>query len=248
MYAISDTPRTSCAAPLVCHADPVLWPFLYSASESEAQARLDRLFQDHIEPVIASVLRRYGRSLPADVDTSDLRGEVVTGLLMLLREARTAPHKVTIKNFPAYVRVVARNTCFRMCRRGNSQPTNELTEADLATRSDMAESFWRRENLRQMWGEILALPPAQRYALLLNLRQGEGEGSLLIQFAASKAVRLSEIRAALNPVWRDTDDWNDLPLCDDQIAARLGLARRDVINLRLAARRRLCRRLAVMEC
>lgn len=247
MYAVSSASHSVCPSPAVCQADPILWPYLYAVREQDAIARLNRLFHDHIEPVISSVLRRYGQSFPSDMDCSDVRGEIVAGLLVLLKDARTAPHKMTIRNFPAYVRVVARNTCFRMCQKGVPTLSSDLCEATLSTRSDITESFWHRENLRQMWEEILALPPSQRYALLLNLRQGEGEGSLLVQFAASKAVRLSEIRAALGSAWKESDDWNDLPLCDDQIASRLGVSRREVINLRLAARRRLCRRFAVAE-
>jgi len=41
--------------------------------------------------------------------------------------------------------------------------------------------------------------------------------------------------------------WNSLPLDDHAIAARLGITRQQVINLRRAARERLARRLGTGE-
>jgi hypothetical protein len=38
--------------------------------------------------------------------------------------------------------------------------------------------------------------------------------------------------------------WNDLPLSDNEVASRLSCTRQQVINLRMAARKRLANRLA----
>jgi RNA polymerase sigma factor (sigma-70 family) len=104
-----------------------------------------------------------------------------------------------------------------------------------------------RSALMEVWREIDLLPPRQRIALLLGLRDENGSAvtSLLIllriatfdQLAA--AVELSpEELAAL---------WNQMPLPDMVIAERLGLTRQQVINLRKSARDRLGRRLSFLR-
>ena len=83
--------------------------------------------------------------------------------------------------------------------------------------------------------------------------------NLLDQFRP--ALR-AEARASLNPSLRKRADesdvaqmtlltaveefaalWNELPLADNAVAARLGCTRQQVINLRMAARKRLGHRL-----
>jgi DNA-directed RNA polymerase specialized sigma24 family protein len=44
--------------------------------------------------------------------------------------------------------------------------------------AELADRQERRERLRQTWAEIKKLPSNQRYALLLNLRDPEGEGAI----------------------------------------------------------------------
>lgn len=92
----------------------------------------------------------------------------------------------------------------------------------------------------KLWKEIRELPPRQRIALLLHLRDDNGE-SALVHAGASRA----EIAAALElPEDELAALWPALPLDDTAIAARLGLARQQVINLRKCARERLARRMA----
>jgi RNA polymerase sigma factor (sigma-70 family) len=104
-----------------------------------------------------------------------------------------------------------------------------------------------RSALVEVWREVDLLPPRQRIALLLSLRDENGSAitSLLIllriatfdQLAA--AVELSpEDLAAL---------WDRLPLPDIAIAERLDLSRQQVINLRKSARDRLERRLTFLR-
>ena len=95
--------------------------------------------------------------------------------------------------------------------------------------------------LEQSWKEILFLPLPQRVAFLLN--DGKG-GDPLELFWEAGIASLKQIAEAL-----DVSDeqlagiWNDLPLKDLAIADRLSVTRQQVINLRKAARERLCRRL-----
>lgn len=90
-----------------------------------------------------------------------------------------------------------------------------------------------KELLEKLWREILDLPPRQRVALLLNLRDVQSLTEI-VTLAAAVDMPADEL----------TPLWNDLPLDDQWIAARLGATRQQVINLRKCARERLARRMA----
>ena len=99
-----------------------------------------------------------------------------------------------------------------------------------------------RAMLRDLWGEIVTLPPRQRTALLLHLRDGSGVGvmSLLVFLGVAS---LEELAAMVGMTVEElSGGWNDLPFDDLRIAARLDLTRQQVINLRKSARERLWRR------
>jgi len=95
-----------------------------------------------------------------------------------------------------------------------------------------------------LWKEICELPKQQRMALLLNLRdRGEGDALILFTFLGTTNLRqiaqVLEIQpAAFAPLW------NQIPLSDNDIAARMGITRQRVINLRKSAKERLARRMA----
>lgn len=100
-----------------------------------------------------------------------------------------------------------------------------------------------RSALAAVWGEIKLLPPRQRSALLLNLRDAEGSPglSLLLEHGIASAP---EIAAAAGLSTRQLRDlWERLPLDDLTIAQSIGSTRQSVINLRKSARERLTRRL-----
>jgi hypothetical protein len=98
--------------------------------------------------------------------------------------------------------------------------------------------------LRRLWDEIVALPPLQRAAFLLNLRDGEGRGVIAL-FPIAGVADMRRIAAVLDMTpERLAERWRALPLDDAAIAARLGLTRHQVGLLRRAARERLARRLA----
>jgi len=107
---------------------------------------------------------------------------------------------------------------------------------------DPGEAMESAEAVRRLWIEIEALPPRQRMALLLNARDESGESALRL-LAATGLAPAGSLAAALEI---DEDElnglWDELPLADDVIAARLRLTRQQVINLRKAARDRLARR------
>lgn len=99
-----------------------------------------------------------------------------------------------------------------------------------------------REQLRALWEEVTALPVNQRVALLLNLRDPDG-GAALHALPATGVATRAQLAGLLDLAARALDElWDELPLDDLKIAARLGMTRQQVINLRKSARARLARR------
>lgn len=101
----------------------------------------------------------------------------------------------------------------------------------------------QRESLARLWVEICELPIKQRSALLLNLRDADGQGllKLLPQTGAATRGQIAQALEMSEPELAQL--WDELPLADNVIAARLKLTRQQIINLRKAARERLTRRM-----
>lgn len=101
----------------------------------------------------------------------------------------------------------------------------------------------QRAELSGLWNHIRELIPNQRAALLLNLRDSEGNG-VIEALPATGTATIRELAAAASmPVEEFARIWRDLPWSDMQIAERLGVTRQQVINMRKAARFRLARRM-----
>lgn len=108
----------------------------------------------------------------------------------------------------------------------------------------IGEVLEQRQALAQVWREIAQLPIRQRVALLLNLRDAEG-ASMLQMLPATGVVSTAAVAEVLGLALRELETlWARLPLDDLTIAARLGVTRQQVINLRKSARARLARRLS----
>ncbi len=104
-----------------------------------------------------------------------------------------------------------------------------------------------REMLRALWAEVLLLPPRQKMAVLLNLRDDKGRGVIALLPIAGIAT-VAEIASALEMSEQDLHAvWQALPIDDREIAERLGLSAPDVANLRAVGRARLKRRIAKSE-
>jgi RNA polymerase sigma factor (sigma-70 family) len=100
-----------------------------------------------------------------------------------------------------------------------------------------------RLHLERLWQEIRELPLRQRAALLLNLRDARGNGFLDL-LPLTGVASLADLAGALEvPLAELARLWNEMPLEDAAVAARLGLTRQQVINLRKSARERLARRM-----
>lgn len=114
---------------------------------------------------------------------------------------------------------------------------------DLSVPPPQLAALETRERLQSIWNEVTALRPLQRAALLLHMRDGDGLSAAGL-FVFVGAASLADIAAALSITPPQLHDlWPALPLDDRTIAARLGVTRQQVINLRQAARQRLARRL-----
>lgn len=119
---------------------------------------------------------------------------------------------------------------------------------DLDAKPEIADSspsvvsaIEHRACLKVLWGEIKQLPLPQRRALLLNLRAPDG-GNQLALFHLTGVASLHDLAKTLEFSLEEFAElWNQLPIDDLSLAARLGVTRQQVINLRLAARRRLAR-------
>jgi hypothetical protein len=97
-----------------------------------------------------------------------------------------------------------------------------------------------RRKAAETWAHIRDLPLRQRQALLLNLK---GDAVSLFLTTGTASLREMAVTLEMN-VEGLASLWSDLPLSDNQIASRLACTRQQVINLRMAARKRLANRLA----
>ncbi|HEV2800059.1 MAG TPA: hypothetical protein VGW12_06170 [Pyrinomonadaceae bacterium] len=108
------------------------------------------------------------------------------------------------------------------------------------------DAAWHTEKkifLQRLWEELQQLPPNQRAALLLNLRDADGRGCITL-FPVTGVATLRQLADALAMNAEDFARlWNELPLEDARIAELIGLTRQQVINARKSGRERLARRL-----
>jgi hypothetical protein len=125
-----------------------------------------------------------------------------------------------------------------------SAPESAAREVESGA-EDPGERLDLRRWMTELWAQIRELPLAQRAALLLNLRcsaETAAVGLLPLTGVAS-------IREIANTLEWEAEElaavWNRLPLDDLAIAARLGVSRQRVINLRKSARERLSRRMGL---
>lgn len=108
--------------------------------------------------------------------------------------------------------------------------------------SSVVSKIEQQEQLRRIWSEIHQMPVRHRLALLLNLKNKEGEGVLTL----FPLLRIATIRQIAEALEFSPDEfgaiWAELPWEDTKIAEYMNLTRQQVINLRQSARNRLIRR------
>ena len=122
-----------------------------------------------------------------------------------------------------------------------SSQGNEWEIRDAA--ADVEAEVMQRLQLQRLWQEIRQLPPRQRFALLMNLKDTQGR-DLTSLLPVTGVCTFREIAGVLEmTVERLAEVSNTLPLDDATIAVQLGITRQQVINLRKSARERLARRM-----
>jgi DNA-directed RNA polymerase specialized sigma24 family protein len=221
--------------------DPLLEGYL-SAPEPESQEELARLLAEQVQPIVESIL---ASRQPRD---PDLKQAVLLRLIERLHGLRHRPRRALITNFRGYVAVVTYRVLAEHRRWANRERQRMEPEGDHLvhlpdSRSNTAADLEQRLWLRTLWSEIRQLPPRQRVALILHLRDERGRSAAaLLPLTGTASMR--QIAAALEiPAQQFAQLWNRLPIDDAAIAGLLGTTRQQVINLRKAARERLGRRM-----
>jgi hypothetical protein len=117
-------------------------------------------------------------------------------------------------------------------------PNNyNITENKILTKLEQQES------LKQIWLEIQKLSVRHRLALLLNLKDTQGN-CMIHFFPLLRIATIRQIAELLEfPPEEFANIWRELPWDDLRIAEYLGLNRQQIINLRQSARARLVRQL-----
>lgn len=181
------------------------------------------------EPAAATAAERVRVAARSD-PTAENRAQLVKLVSELLREVG-APLELD-----ALVSAVARLIDLEP-QRADADPAGIQQVADLAADDALA----LRVSVRELWDDVLRLAPKQRAALLLNLRDANGNDCLGL-LPLTRTATMAEIAAALEmPLETLAALWNGLPLSDVQIGELLDATARQVIKLRRLARERLRR-------
>lgn len=234
--------------------DPVLEPYLDAPRESAAEDDALRVLIDQVRPVIEGVVHgRAGVAVPPG-EREELFSEAILQLMRRLQEIKSAPvrehrdeRSQPISNFRSYAAMTAFHVIHAHFRRVHPERQQAVPLERADETASVESSLVYRSALLEVWREIELLPPRQRVALLLGLRDENGSAiaSLLIllriatfdQLAAAVELSREELAAI----------WDQLPLPDQAIAEQLDLTRQQVINLRKSARDRLGRRLPFLR-
>jgi hypothetical protein len=126
---------------------------------------------------------------------------------------------------------------------------SEVTEDEMRPHNvlisvvDNATRLEDKDFLRRLWKEIGELPLRHRSALILNLKNKQGDG-LITLLPMTRVATISEIARLLD---FDPEQfariWHELPWDDLAIAGHIGITRQQVINLRQSARATLRRKM-----
>lgn len=228
--------------------DTLLGHFLDATGPAEEDTHLNELIRSHARPLIRRVVGSRLRDLPQEVD--DVSAEAQMELLLWLRRMKSGTAASAISDFDAYTSTIAINACNRFFRRrpAHQQASVHLTAEHWDVLPDRAHSPEKTLDLRRyvarLWSEVSDLPRKQRVALLLHLRDRNGN-PVLPMFPISGVAFLPALAGALGILEPELAAmWPDLPFDDSAIAALLDCTRQQVINLRMSARKRLANRMA----
>jgi hypothetical protein len=225
--------------------DDLLLPLL-RAEADDARRLIERLVVEHAAPVIKQIIRsklclffEQGRHQ----DAEDLHGEALVQLLARLQAFRSHPAENAIVNFQGYVAVLAYNACHEYIRRKSPHYHQLKNRLRYLMTHHSVFSLWESDKAIALCGLSEWRAAGRSVASSSRLAQINDDPQSFAQTALGgrrpESIKLADLAVEFVHIWPR------LPLDDDAIASRLGLRRQQVINLRLAARRRLLRRLNV---
>ena len=201
--------------------------------------------------VLAAVRGRLAAPVPPVVSEAK---RIVTALFAVLREVdgpcrlgEAVTVVADLLGIPERMNAGREWESAQRARGRSTARTDDETNAAPSVPPTIDRQLEQRDFLAHVWREVRALPIRQRVALLLNLRDDGQQDALTLITTAGVATH-DELSACigLSPV-ELTALLPDLPQDDLAIASRLGVTRRQVINLRKCARERLARRLGLLR-
>lgn len=143
---------------------------------------------------------------------------------------------------PLYFNDLAK-VCARLWAVEDTPETMESVDTKYSSEAVMEHAPDRCARLEQLWSELQQLPQRQCIALLLNLRDPDGEcATSVLVLTGTASLRAVADLLGIEPL-TFAELWPRLPLSDIEIAERLQITRQQVINLRKCARERLFRRM-----
>jgi len=227
----------------------LLEPFLNAPRGSAAEHDTLRVLIDEVTPVVEQVIGR-ARAHVASGELEELFSEAIFQLIRRLQNLKSAPAPNPIASLSGYAAMTAFHVVHAHFRRARAEMLPMTSRQALHSEwiddtASIESSLVNRSALVEVWREVELLPPRQRIALLLGLRDENGSPitSLLILL---RIVTFDDLAAAVELSSGELAAiWDRLPLADLAIAERLALSRQQVINLRRSARERLRRRLSL---
>jgi RNA polymerase sigma factor (sigma-70 family) len=251
--------------------DMLLMPFLNSKNGESSEAVLSQLFTEHADPICSKIVEFRTRNI-FGIDYferqklhEDLKQEVRLKMLMQLRQLQTNPNVEPIYDFKSYVARITHNlihdyfrTKFRPAdviqSRELQVPLSEIEEDTNIVglngkrilpnfASELEDKEERIYRLTCVWNELNQLPKNQCAAWLLKVEDKDSNSTL----KWLPVFRIANIREIALAIGFDVEDlaqiWNNLPMCDQEIAVILKSTQRQVINWRKSANERLQRRI-----
>ena len=173
------------------------------------------------------------------VDKDNLRENArAIDLLIVIFEFAKAPML-----FNELISIVAEVQGVKDQKETSESETFSLEEKLVASDTEMLNGLEQREHLKKIWLDICELPVRHRAALLLNLRDKQGDCLVWLL----PLLRIASVRQIAEALEFEPEDfaaiWRELPWEDAKIAEHLGLTRQQVINLRQSARLTLKRKM-----
>ena len=132
--------------------DPLLLPFLYAQSDSEAEEQLTRLLENHIEPLVKSIIRYKLRvyfnqtNQTSMLEGEDVYSETIVNLFSHLAELRNGPQRDSIRNFRSYVAVTAYHACYEHLRRKYPERHSLKNKLRYFLKHQTGFDLWEDEN------------------------------------------------------------------------------------------------------